>query len=663
MKESHLQVFLLEANELLDEIEHTLLALEEDLNNSELISRAFRALHTLKGSGAMFGFDAIASFLHKIENVFDLIRNGELNLNSQIITLTLKSGDIIKKMLENQPIDENEIANINENFASFLNTGVSGEPSSSISESNIETNSNLKKYIIKFAPTETIFMSGTNPLLLIRELTELGESKIKAESSIPVLDQLDPTLCYVKWEIELVSERSINDIKDVFIFVEDDCILEISEEVIQTGIFENTINVKEDCEIVNDELAQTISKKTTAEVPKEVITSIRVNSDKLDELVNLVGELVIVQARLTQIAVKQNNLDLLSISEEVERLTWNLRDSTLNIRMLAIGTTFNKFKRLVRDLSMNLKKEVELVTNGGETEIDKTVIEKLNDPLIHIIRNSIDHGIESPEDRIKNGKSSVGEIKISAAQSGGYVYIKISDDGAGLDKNRILKKAIEKGLASWEKEYSDSEIYHFVFLPGFSTAASITSVSGRGVGMDVVKRSIETLRGTVEIDSNPGVGTVVTCKLPLTLAIIEGLLVRVSNEYFVIPLSQVEECVEYHTQKSFNRHGRSLIEIRGKLIPYISLNQVFELIPEYNPREQVVIIKDSEYKIGIKVDQIIGEQQVVIKSMGIVFKNVETISGATILGDGSVALILDVFNLIAKVEKSEQAYTNSTITY
>ncbi len=662
MKENHLQVFLLEMGELLEEVEQTMLALEEDMNNIELIGRGFRAIHTMKGSSSMFGFERISSFLHKIENVYDLVRNGSLTLNSQIITLTLRAGDIIKKIIDNEDVNEIEINGITSQFASFLNSSSEQDINSvksSITTNQERTQSNgNSKFKILFAPTENIFLTGTNPLLILRELADLGKTQINANIDVPNLDKIEPTLCYTKWEILLETDKDFNTIKDVFIFVEDDCLLEIT--AIKEDIIEEVAEKENSpTQIENLEKSDTTQSKKVATSQKDSIASIRVNSDKLDELVNLVGELVIVQARLTQIASKKNDLDLLNISEEVERLTWNLRDSTLNIRMLAIGTTFNKFKRLVRDLSLDLNKDVELTTSGGETEIDKTVIEKLNDPLIHIIRNSIDHGIESPDKRIANNKQKTGTIHLKASQSGGYVFIKISDDGAGLDRNKILQKAIEKGLAQPDKEYSDNEIYNFIFLPGFSTAALVTNVSGRGVGMDVVKRSIEGLRGTVEIDSELGKGTVVTCKLPLTLAIIEGLLVKVANDYFVIPLSQVEECVDNTNQKVFNKNGRSLIEIRGSLIPFISLHRLFELQHDENQREQFVIIKDSGYKIGITVDQIIGEQQVVIKSMGSVFKKVDSISGATILGDGSVALILDVLSLISKAEKDENSFTNN----
>ncbi|WP_027192479.1 chemotaxis protein CheA [Fundidesulfovibrio putealis] len=382
--------------------------------------------------------------------------------------------------------------------------------------------------------------------------------------------------------------------------------------------------------------------------------SLRVEAAKLDNLVNLVGELVIAQARLTQIASELAHGGLAEVSEEVERLVGELRDNTLSIRMLPIGTTFSRFRRLVRDLSSELGKQIELMAEGGETELDKTVIEQLGDPLVHLLRNSIDHGIELPQERMAAGKPPRGAIRLSARQAGGSVLIRIEDDGRGLDPERIRTKAAQRGLIAPECSLTDQDTYQLIFSPGFSTAETVTSVSGRGVGMDVVKRAIQNLRGAIEIDSQPGRGTAITISLPLTLAIIDGLLVRAAGEFYIIPLSMVEECVELCANNGLPGHGgcrNRTLNVRGEIIPYIRLRETFHLAGEPPKLEQVVITCHDGGRTGLAVDEVIGQQQTVIKGLGRFIGRVEGFSGATINGDGSMALILDVSQLVASVQR------------
>ena len=383
--------------------------------------------------------------------------------------------------------------------------------------------------------------------------------------------------------------------------------------------------------------------------PKDASNSLRVAADKLDTLVDLVGELVIVQAQISQIVSDRNDPMLTALAEQLERLSADLRDSTLGIRMLPIGSAFSKFRRLVRDLSSELGKDIELVTRGEETELDKTVLERLGDPLVHLLRNSIDHGIDMPEERKAAGKRPQGLILLEAEHSGSEVLIRITDDGKGMDPAVIRKKAVEKGLITPEAELSDKEALKLIFLPGFSTAAKVTSISGRGVGMDVVHRAIDSLRGAIEISSELGHGTTITIRLPLTLAIIEGLQVQVGDGFYVIPLTLVEECVELH-QKDVDPAGRKrMINLRGELVPYISLRSWFDIDGAAPEIEQIVITGVEGRRMGIAVDNVIGEHQTVIKSLGRVYRDVEGISGATIKGDGSLALILDVPRLVRSV--------------
>lgn len=697
MIDQHRQAFKDEAYELLTELESSLLELEENPTDSELIGRVFRAMHTIKGSGAMFGFDTIAAFTHEVETVFDQVRSGKLSVSQNLVDLSLAARDRIKAMLDGDGVDPDTVAS-EAVIAGFKALSGGGEvhggndsPGPADQPPAAETSGKVT-YRIRFKPFAGIFMTGTNPMSLLNELRGLGRTTVIAQmANLPVLSDLEPESCYLYWDIILTTNRGENAIRDVFIFVEDDCDLTI--EMIDDG---GRLDINEDYKKLGDILVERgelrtedmeqllarhrrfgelaidagmvqpeqvesalVEQQHVREVRQErqlqeSASSIRVPAEKLDVLVNLVGELVTVQARLTQMAQSTKQADLLAISEEVERLTADLRDNALNIRMLPIGTTFSKFKRLVRDLSQELGKEIEMTTEGAETELDKTVIEKLNDPLVHLIRNSIDHGIEAPDKREQAGKPRQGTVHLTAVHSGDSVLITIKDDGGGLDREAIHAKAVEKGLIAATAELSDKEIFAQIFEPGFSTAKQVTSVSGRGVGMDVVKRAIEALRGTINIDSKKGVGTTITVKLPLTLAIIESLLVRIGPDCFVIPLALVNECVELTREDVENSHGRNIANVRGHIVPYVPLREQFLMQGERPDIEQIVITTVENHQVGFVVDHVIGEHQTVIKSLGRAYKNIDEISGATILGDGSVALILDIPHLIRRVEALER---------
>ena len=705
--DNHQKAFIEEATELLSELEQTLLDLEVNREDKDLIGKVFRALHTIKGSSGMFGFDEMAHFTHDIENVYDLIRNGELPVTKEIIDLTLAARDQLYIMLghdkSNFPLNEKrtaEILDASKKIIEGYNNTVSMKQKTIIPEPKKAPESKcipeqelkgIRTYSIHFKPSQNIFMAGSNPLLLLNELNELGKTSCTAHlDGIPDLAQMNPELCYFYWDIILTTGRGTDAINDVFIFLGDDSNLQIqeNENLDATLINENltgfeeilkvTANpaysedeshyddepVKSKTENKVDEIKSSSKKiKDNQEAHHEIdsATSLRVSTEKLDELVNLVSELVTIQARLVQIASQSDNSAIVAITEEVERITWALRDSALNIRMLPIGTTFSKFKRLVRDLSNELGKEVELTAEGAETELDKTVLEKLNDPRIHIIRNSIDHGIEDPDERERCNKTRLGTIKLSASQSGGNVLIKISDDGAGIDKDQVKAKAIANKLLPENTDATDSEIYSMLFVPGFSTAKKVTSVSGRGVGMDVVKRAIEALRGNVEIESTLKKGTTISLKLPLTLAIIDGLLVKIGEETFVIPLSSVEECIELMQSDIEKVNGRHIVNIRGDIVPYIDIRERFVIRGTVPQIRQVVIAGINGVRIGFMVDKVIGQHQTVLKTLGKAYKNVEGVSGATILGDGSVALILDIAKLADKESYEESLVISQAV--
>lgn len=691
--ENHREAYKAEAYELLSELESSLLELEENPTNMELISRVFRAMHTIKGSGAMFGFDDIAQFTHEVETVFDLVREAKISVTKRLVDQTLSACDQIRKMVDGVSTDEDEVKSIVADFKEMIPDRPESDalPADNTANTPAEACGGMATYRIRFVPQADILACGTNPILLLDELRELGECNVFARThKIPDLEEMDPEKCYLNWDIVLTTAADINAIKDVFIFVEDDC--EITIDVIDDG---SDANGESACkklgeilvdrgDVSSDELMQVLkSQKRIGEmlietkvVDKEAVesalseqehvknsqitkkntavsSSIRVAAEKLDSLVDLVGELVIAQARLSQKANLFNDSELHSIAEEVERLTGELRDNTMDIRMLPIGTTFSKFKRLVRDLSNELGKEVVMETEGGETELDKTVIERLNDPLVHIIRNSIDHGIEGPDVREDAGKPRQGRVHLSAFHSGANVLIQITDDGAGLDRDAIRRRAVERGLIPPDAELPDKEIFGLIFSPGFSTAKTVTEISGRGVGMDVVKRGIDALRGSIEVESEKGIGSTITLKLPLTLAIIEGLMVEIGDGNFVVPLAAVEECVELGSDDAAKVRKRNMMDFRGKIIPYMSLRELFQLGEALPDREQIVITEVNGGRVGFGVDTVIGQHQTVIKALSKVYKEVEGLSGATILGDGTVALILDVHKLLQSAEKMD----------
>lgn len=698
MNDTYRAAFREEANELLSELETALLSLEQTPSDPELIGRVFRAMHTIKGSGAMFGFDAVAAFTHDVETVYDLIRNGKMPVTQAIIGLTLNACDEIKRLItEDAGSLTSETMSLSQAFRQLIETcpkeppkpkpGLFDVPEAAAPILATEGSREIT-YRIRFKPTHDLFATGTNPILLLNELRELGKCSVFANTEeIPFFDEMDPEQCYTSWDIVLTTDRDIHAIQDVFIFVEDQC--ELAIEVIDDGSIPNaSIEYKRLGEILVErgvldpvELKQMLDRqqrigtllmdsgKVSAEHVQaalleqehirdirrkrqavELCGSIRVPAEKLDEMVNMVGELVTVQSRLNQLSNRMGDLTLIQVAEEFERLTSGLRETTMSIRMLPIGATFNRFQRLVRDLSLELGKEIVLKTEGEETELDKTVIEKLNDPLVHLIRNSIDHGIEKPEIRRAKGKPEVGTVLLSAEHSGANVLIRISDDGRGLDTEAIRVKAVENGLVSADASLSDSEIYQLIFQPGFSTAKVVTNVSGRGVGMDVVKKGIESLQGTIDITSKKDQGTTITLKLPLTMAIIDGLLVRIDDTHYILPLAAIEECVELTRQDVDAAHGKHIATIRGEIVPYIHLRQLFEHGGASPEIEQIVTARIDGGRIGFVVDQVIGQHQTVIKSISRIYNHIEYVSGATILGDGSVALILDLPKLVRHAE-------------
>ena len=664
MTDSYSNAYREEAAELIAGLETSLLELEQSPGNRDLVDSAFRALHTIKGSGAMFGFDAIAGFTHEIESAFDLVRDGKLSVTRELISITLAARDHIKALLDGR--DEHTRA---EQILQEVRALVAGNVTTATAPPPGETTvprGEAACYRVRFTPSPGCLLNGTNPLLLLREMAGLGACRISARGeTLPSLREMDPEVCYLGWDIEIQTESGIDAIRDVFIFVESDAEVEIAAadspcesatEPKPAPAASEPIALPEgedpDHKAAGPLLVASGKEKAEA---AQGAGSIRVSADKLDSLVNIVGELVTVQARLTQLATTLADPEIVFVAEEVERLTEKLRDNTMSIRMLPIGATFSRFRRLVRDLSRELGKDVDLIMEGGDTEIDKTVIERLNDPLVHLIRNSMDHGIETPDVRQSGGKPRKGCIKLSAVHAGTNIVIQIADDGAGLNADAILARAIERGLAAPDASLTEEEIYSFILEPGFSTAAQVTGVSGRGVGMDVVKRSIEALRGSMHIESTTGKGATITLRLPLTLAIIDGLLVQVGEACFVLPLSNILECIEIGPRQLRRAEGRNIVSVRNELVGCVGLREAFGIAGEPPALQQAVIAETSHGRYGFVVDAVVGDHQTVIKPLSALYRHIQSISGATILGDGAVALIVDVDKLAASELRDEAA--------
>ncbi|AWB06578.1 chemotaxis protein CheA (plasmid) [Azospirillum humicireducens] len=658
------QVFREEAAELLADLETALLQLEQNPDDREPLDTAFRALHTIKGSGSMFGFEAAASFTHHLESAFDRMRKGELTATPAMIGIALAAKDHIRILIDD-PANADTAAG--ERILARLaeQSGSATMPAPHRQEPDDADDRATWRVRFKLAPDA--LERGTNPLLLLDELRGLGDAEIVAVTDdVPPLEELEPTRCHIAWDVLLTTTSPRSTIEDVFIFVIDETELTIEPVLASSPTPAPAPTMV--CDLPDPSVptppdpvqpvTQPPQSKADAGPEKgkaqPVANSIRVPAERLDDLMDQVGELVIAHARLKQLISDSVDLQIKSVTEEIERLSNGLRDITMGIRMVPVETLFGRFRRLVRDLSQELGKDVLLTMSGEETELDKTMIERLNDPLVHIIRNSLDHGLEPAADRLAAGKPRQGRIHLSARHAGTRVLMTIRDDGRGLDRDRIRAKAEEQDLIPPGAKLSDAELFQLIFHPGFSTARTLTSVSGRGIGMDVVKRTVDGLRGTIEVSSTAGGGTEITLGLPLTLAIIDGLLVRVGQGRYVIPLFAVEECVELPPDVERRHAGRNFLNIRGALVPFLRLRDSFNVRHPPDPYQKIVIISSGDKRVGLVVDQVLGDHQTVIKSMSKLHADVANFSGATILGDGSVALILDIAQIVAAGQIQEQ---------
>ncbi|WP_010546076.1 chemotaxis protein CheA [Sphingomonas elodea] len=636
--------FRVEAGDLLDQVEQGLLDLTHRLDDRDLIDAVFRGLHTLKGSGAMFGFDALASFTHHCETAFDRVRKGLAPATQGLVAVILSAKDHMRALVDGDGTGlEAAGAAILAELQREVDAAAGAPPVAPSAPAR-------KGWRLRFYLPPESMANGTNPLMLLDELRELGECTITARTDrVPPLADLNPVECHIGWDVELLGDISRDAIDDVFLFVMDDMELVIEE---LGGAAEVPAEVAEAPVAAAAAPPETSGPAKAATKTGE---SVRVPAERLDELMDRVGELVIVHSRLSQLANGQGgDMVLRSISEEIERLVSELRDTMMVLRMVPVATLFGRFRRLIHDLARETGKAIELSTEGEATEVDKTVIERLADPMVHLIRNACDHGLETAEARVAAGKPATGQVRLSAHQAGGEVLITIQDDGRGIDRERVRAKAESQGLIQPGQQLSDGELLQMIFHPGFSTAAAVTNLSGRGVGMDVVKRTIESLRGAIDISSNPGEGSKVVLRIPLTLAIIDGLLVRVGEGRYVIPLAAVEECLELSLEEDLRSRGRSFITLRDRLVPFLRLREMFDTGTRPDPHQKIVVIATGAERVGLVVDQIIGSHQTVIKSMSPLHRDVAAFAGATILGDGGVALILDVVQLVLAGQQQEE---------
>ncbi len=698
--------FFEESFEALDSMEAALLKLDIGAPEPELINTIFRVAHSIKGGSATFGFSDIASFTHSLETLLDELRSGGMQVSVAISDLLLKSVDVMRAMLRStqarQPVDMQRVSDLQFDLelmiaqkntqpaptvmpASIAHLAASvptvpgpadaagltaNIPANSPANSPVmaaapaaDTASPARRWEISFRPYRELFARGNDPLRMMRELAELGELTVHADSSaLPGFAELDSQSCYLGWRLELAGDIGEDAIRQVFEWAEGDCDLELRLMGAQPPSVSVAASAPADAPPPAAAAASAVPapalaavKDTKGDAPVAAIGdsgSIRVSVEKIDELMNTVGELVITQAMLSQLGAALEGPTaekLRSGLTQLERNTRELQESVMRVRMLPISFVFSRFPRMVRDLAQRLGKQIDLKLTGEQTELDKTVLEKIGDPLVHLVRNSIDHGIELPEVRAAAGKPAAGTVQLDACHRGGNIAVEVSDDGGGLDRERILAKARQRGLVGANDVLTDEQIHDLIFLPGFSTAEKTTDLSGRGVGMDVVRRNVKELGGKIELRSERGKGSRFIITLPLTLAIVDGQSVAVGTETYIIPLISIVESMRLKETGISRLSGHDeVFSFRGDYLPVIRLHELFGVEPRARALHEglVVIAEGDGRRVGLFVDDLLGQQQVVIKSLEANYGHVEGVSGATILGDGSVALILDVTGII-----------------
>ncbi len=643
--------FIAESNDLLKEMEVGLLACGQSAE-AETINLIFRCAHTIKGSAGLFGLEHIVHFMHVMETVLDLVRQGRQPISDELVTLLLKCKDHVAELIglvqaAEEPAAELEqrcsvlraellrIANLDSSAPSHAPTS-----GSAVRETDADAAATLWQVSVQFAPE--ILKAGMDPIAFVRYLATFAtlESVSVLDSALPSPEHFDPELCYLAFDITLRTTAPRERIESAFEFVREDCTLRIT----QLSTTAQAAAAAEAAGTSGGSGATDNGKRAAG------AASIRVDAHKLDRLITHIGELIIAAAAANLAARRAGKADIEEHTSTVAALVEEVRESALQLRMVKIGGVFDRFKRVVRDLSHDLGKTVELEIRGEETELDKTLVERIADPLTHLVRNAMDHGIEPTQVRTARGKSAAGRLTLNAYHDSGSIVIEVSDDGGGLKRERILAKAIERGLIEPGRELSDEEVFDLIFEPGFSTAEQITNLSGRGVGMDVVKRNITALRGSIDLRSDEGVGTTVSIRLPLTLAIINGFQVAVGESRFVLPLESIDECVELASDT-----GHDFADLRGEVLPFVRLRELFGTRDPAVRRESIVVVRHGAQRAGLVVDSLLGESQTVIKPLGKVFRKASCVTGSSILGNGEVALILDVPALVRQAAGRAQS--------
>ncbi|HEY2683434.1 MAG TPA: chemotaxis protein CheA [Steroidobacteraceae bacterium] len=654
------KMFFQESKEALDVMEAGLLSLSAttDLEN---ISTIFRAAHSIKGGSATFGFTGVAEFTHGVETLLDEMRSGTRAIETETIQTLLQACDCLREMIvaaeSEQPHDELRVAKLNQEIAALL------AQSDKASAPSVVPSPADPRWQIAFRPVPDLLRLRNEPTRMFAELARLGAFTCRADvSEVPTLDAIDPESCFLAWDLEVKGAVPKQTLDEIFDWVDTQCHLEfnfLGGELPQPEPAAKAQHVP--AAAPPHPAAARPVPSGNAQKSGGDSGSIRVATERLDNIINLVGELLITQSMLSGFAERseQLNFDLLRQGlSQLSRNTRELQESVMQIRMLPISFAFNRFPRLVHDLSHKLGKKVELKLTGEGTELDKTVLEKITDPLVHLVRNSLDHGLETPECRLAAGKTETGTLELSAFHEGGNIIIEVSDDGGGLNKSKILKKARERGLVKENQELTDEQVDNLIFLPGFSTAEQVSDLSGRGVGMDVVRQNINDLGGDVQIHSREGSGSTVRIRLPLTLAILDGQLVRVGKETYIISLLAIVETIQVDRERLSTIAGRSeVFRLREEYLPILKLCDQFGVEPDSRNAEDglLVVIEAEGRRVGILVDDLLAQQQVVIKSLESNYKSVPGIAGATILGDGAVALILDVATLVRSIPNERRA--------
>jgi two-component system chemotaxis sensor kinase CheA len=649
-----LQTFMAESASLLQEMEHALLVMEQNATDKEAINAVFRAAHTIKGSAGLFALDDIVSFTHHVETLLEQVRNEKQVLCSEQISLLLDCRDHMTELLtlaaNATPLTEA----LRQQGQALIHLLTPTEPIEVTTAAIMaEPLQSLWQIQLQFAPDT--FRNGMEPSSFLNYLNQIGQIvELKTSLSLPADDvRFDAESCYLGFDLMFSGQTTQQELEAVFEFVRDDCQLHITPlEQPDAADSKLSVSVHETPPVMAANQTASETKQAEAVKSQNPLASslIRVHADKLDHLINLVGELVISTAGVNLLANQSQNSALIEATLDTAHLVEEIRESAMRLRMVEIGETFNRFKRVVRDLSKELGKDIRLEISGEDTELDKSVVEQIGDPLTHLIRNALDHGIEQADVRLAAGKPASGTLKLQAYHESGSIIIDVSDDGAGLNRERILQKALEKGLIAEDARLTDSAVHQLIFEPGFSTAAELSNISGRGVGMDVVKRNIQALRGHISIISEAGKGTTFRIRLPLTLAIIDGFMLGVADAHYVVPLDVVHECVELpKEQQHALRSG--YIELREEALPLLSLRRYFSLSGTEGRRQNVLVVQLSGRKVGLVVDELIGQMQTVIKPLGPMFEGLRGISGSSIMGSGEVALMLDMPVLLEDVER------------